>query len=164
MLRKSYGNHYMPINPAFYYVLYISKLLISFHFHASFSSIKRTSKLRSALHVSLDCFHPNIRSITAFISGHLQAWTDLWGEGADQEVSLRQEVDVQDDSSQRVLGVAVVKPCRPRDGVITDELIVGIPGRDNKAGVTTRETVKVYRKLWLKTYSQIPTGQTYNGH
>lgn len=61
--------------------------------------------------------------------------TDLRGEGADQEVSLRQEVDVQDDASQRVLGVAVVKACRPRDGVITDELVVWIPGRDDKAGV-----------------------------
>lgn len=65
-------------------------------------------------------------------------WTDLWGEGADQEVSLRQEVDVQDDSSQRVLGVAVVKACRPWDGVITDELIVWIPGGDKKAGVRVR--------------------------
>lgn len=51
-------------------------------------------------------------------------------------------MDVQDDSSQRVLCVAVVKARRPRDGVIADELVVWIPGRDNKAGVTIQEMVE----------------------
>lgn len=58
---------------------------------------------------------------------------DLRGEGADQEVGLGQEVDVQDDPSQRVLGVAVVQTGRPRDGVVADELIFWIPGRDKRA-------------------------------
>ena len=34
--------------------------------------------------------------------------THLWGESTDQEVSLGQEVNVQDDSSQGVFCVAVV--------------------------------------------------------
>lgn len=54
---------------------------------------------------------------------------DLRGEGADQEVGLGQEMDVQDDPSQRVLGVAVVKTGRPRDGVVADELVLWIPER-----------------------------------
>lgn len=54
-------------------------------------------------------------------------FTDLGGEGAHQEVRLGKEVDVQDDPSQRVLSVAVVKARRPRDGVVTDELVVRIP-------------------------------------
>lgn len=66
------------------------------------------------------------------------AWTDLRGERADQEVRLGQEVDVQDDASERVLGVSVVKACRPRDGVIADELIVWIPGRDDESSVNQR--------------------------
>lgn len=41
-------------------------------------------------------------------------------------------MDVQDDPSQRVLGVAVVQTSRPRDGVVADELIFWIPGRDKK--------------------------------
>ena len=65
--------------------------------------------------------------------------TDLRGEGADQEVGLRQEVDVQDDPSQRVLGVAVVKARRPRDGVIADELVVWIPGRDAESDQVKRD-------------------------
>lgn len=44
-------------------------------------------------------------------------------------------MDVQDDASQRVLGVAVVKARRPRDGVVADELVVRIPeGREGRGG------------------------------
>lgn len=44
-------------------------------------------------------------------------------------------MDVQDDASQRVLGVAVVKARRPRDGVVADELVVRIPeGREGRRG------------------------------
>lgn len=42
-------------------------------------------------------------------------------------------MDVQDDPSQRVLGVAVVKARRPRDGVIANELVVWIPGRNTES-------------------------------
>lgn len=59
-----------------------------------------------------------------------KAWTDLRRESADQEVGLGEEVDVKNDSSKRVLGVAVVEAGRPRDGVIANELIVWVPESD----------------------------------
>lgn len=39
-------------------------------------------------------------------------------------------MDVKNDSSKRVLGVAVVEAGRPRDGVIANELIVWVPESD----------------------------------
>ena len=62
-------------------------------------------------------------------------------------------MDVEDDAPQRVLSVAVVKACRPRDGVITDELIVWIPDEDNVAG-KEKEKKKRRKKLHLDTKSR----------
>ena len=36
-------------------------------------------------------------------------------------------MDVQDDTAQGVLRVAVVQACRPRDGVVADEVVVRVP-------------------------------------
>lgn len=73
----------------------------------------------------------------------------LRGEGADQEVCLGQEVDVQDDPTQRVLGVAVVEARRPRDGVIADELIVRIPGGREEDGTFSHSADAIEKQLEL---------------
>lgn len=70
--------------------------------------------------------------LLAIILNKIHKDANLRGEGADQEIGLGQEVDVQDDPSQRVLGVAVVKTGWPRDGVVTDELVFWIPNRERE--------------------------------
>lgn len=58
-------------------------------------------------------------------------------------------MDVKDDAPQRVLGVAVVKARRPRDGVVADELVVRIPeGRREVEREGRREERK--EALWKK--------------
>lgn len=55
-------------------------------------------------------------------------------------------MDVKNDSSKRVLGVAVVEASRPRDGVIANELIVWVPESD------------------MHTETQINTSNTHQGN
>lgn len=94
--------------------------------------------------VTLSCFssqhqiHPDLqlhvktyqRKIQFLQNGNRKVWTDLRRESAHQEVGLGEEVDVKDDSSERVLGVAVVEACRPWDGVVANELVVWVPESD----------------------------------
>lgn len=59
-------------------------------------------------------------------------------------------MDVQDDTSQRVLSVAIVKASRPRDGVVANEFVVRVPegkvGVENEGGFYGKTTTTKHNK------------------
>lgn len=134
--KNNYWNHYMPIYQFNNKCPKQKQHLFTQYIYSTFmpSSVLSRPHQNHIHFSSLNCFYPISSSCETHQKSYFRQllnW-NLWGKGADEEVSLRQEVDVQDDSSQRVLGVAVVKACWPWDGVIADELIVWIPGRDKR--------------------------------